>query len=115
MLRMIRLLLAAIAAIVIVGFAVANRTPVPVSFAPFPILIELPVYGVFLFGLVLGVLVGGISVWLGSLAKRREARRLRGKVWALENQLNAMRQEADRAQMQRYPAQRSLPAQDAAD
>ena len=114
MLRLVRLLLAVLAAVVIVGFAVANRVPVPVSFAPFPIVIELPVYGVFLFGLVIGVLVGGLGAWLGSLGKRREGRRLRRKVWALENQLSALRQQDERAQAERHTGQRALAAAGAA-
>ncbi len=107
MLRIIRLLLAVIAAIVIIGFAVANRDPVPVRFAPFPIVTELPIYGVFLFGLVIGVLVGGLSVWFTSFAKRREARRLRHKVWALETQLNVIRQQEEKAQAERYATRRA--------
>lgn len=114
MLRIVRLLLAVLAAVVIVGFAIANRVPVPVSFAPFPIVIELPVYGVFLFGLVIGVLVGGIGAWLGTLRKRREARRLRSKVWALENQLSAVRQREEQAEAERYTSQRALAAAGAA-
>ena len=50
MIRIIRLLLALVALIVIIAFAVANRTPVDVSFAPFPITVELPLYGAFLLG-----------------------------------------------------------------
>jgi len=112
MIRSLRLLLGLVALIVIVTFAIANRTPVDVSFAPFPLTIELPLYGAFLFGLVIGVLVGGIGVWLGGLAQRREARRLRSRVWALENQLRVQKQQEDKARAERYSAQQrvALPA-----
>jgi len=112
MIRSLRLLLGLVALIVIVTFAIANRTPVDVSFAPFPLTIELPLYGAFLFGLVIGVLVGGIGVWLGGLGQRREARRLRSRVWALENQLRVQKQQEDKARAERYSAQQrvALPA-----
>jgi uncharacterized integral membrane protein len=112
MIRSLRLLLGLVALIVIVTFAIANRTPVDVSFAPFPLTIELPLYGAFLFGLVIGVLVGGIGVWLGGLGQRREAKRLRSRVWALENQLRVQKQQEDKARAERYSAQQrvALPA-----
>ena len=115
MIRTLRLLLGLVALIVIVAFAVANRTPVDVSFAPLPVTIELPLYGAFLFGLIVGVLVGGIGVWLGGLAARHRARRLRNKVWALENQLNLLKQREEKAQAERYRAQTSLALQAAGD
>ncbi len=102
MIRILRLLLALVALIVIIAFAVANRTPVDVSFAPFPITVELPLYGAFLWGLVVGVLTGGVGVWLGSLSERRRARRLGNRVRALENQLGAFRQQEERARAEGF-------------
>ncbi len=115
MIRSLRLLLGLVALIVIMAFAIANRTPVDISFAPLPVTIELPVYGAFLFGLVVGVLVGGIGVWLGGLAERHRARRLRSKVWALENQLSLLKQQEDKAQAERYVGQKNLALQAAGD
>lgn len=105
MIRLLRLLLGLVALVIIMAFAIANRTPTLVSFAPLPIEVELPLYGVFLFGLVLGVLVGGLGVWLNAIGKRRFARRMRNKVWALENQLSALKgqQEKARAERERAP------------
>ena len=101
MLRFFRLLLAVLALVVIVAFAIANREPVDVSFAPLPIAMELPLYGVFLVGLVLGVLIGAVYVWFTAMARGTEARRLRNKVWALENQLKTVRQQQERAEAER--------------
>jgi lipopolysaccharide assembly protein A len=115
MARSLRLLLGLAALIVIVAFAIANRTPVDVSFAPLPTNIELPLYGVFLIGLVVGVLVGGTGVWLHSLTYRRQARRLRSKVRALENQLQILKEQEERARAERYAAQKSLGLQAAGD
>jgi uncharacterized integral membrane protein len=115
MARTLRLLLGLAALIVIVAFAIANRMPVDVSFAPLPATIELPIYGVFLIGLIVGVLVGGIGVWLGSLGQRREAKRLRSKVWALENQLQILKQQEEKARAERYTAHKSMALQAAGD
>jgi uncharacterized integral membrane protein len=107
MIRLVRLLLALVALIIIVAFAIANRTPVDVSFAPFPITVELPLYGAFLWGLVVGVLIGGIGLSLSGFAQRRRARRLSSKVWALENQINILKQQEERERAERYSTQRS--------
>ena len=99
--RLIRLIVAILVLAVIVIFAIANREIVEVSYAPLPVTMELPLYGVFLIGLVFGVLIGGFSVWFSYLAKARQARKLRNKVWALENQLNLIRQEEEKARAER--------------
>jgi lipopolysaccharide assembly protein A len=110
MIKLLRLIIGIVALVVIIAFAIANRGVVQVGLVPFPTTIELPVYGVFLFGLVVGVLVGGIGVWLGGHAKRRDARKLRRRAWALENQLNVQKREADREQARRSSAGRELAA-----
>lgn len=115
MVRSLRLLLGLVALVVIVAFAIANRTPVDVSFAPLPVTIELPLYGAFLFGLIIGILVGGIGVWLGGLAGRREARRLRNRVWALENQMSILKEQEEKARAERYTAQKTMALQAAGD
>jgi uncharacterized integral membrane protein len=115
MIRLLRLLLGLVALIVIVAFAIANRTPVDVSFAPLPITIELPVYGAFLFGLIVGVLVGGLGVWLGGLGKRRQARKMRSQVWALETQLKRQREQAGTGRAAPYGAQKAVALQGSGD
>jgi uncharacterized integral membrane protein len=110
MIKLLRLIVGIVALVVVIAFAIANRTMVEVGLAPLPTTIELPVYGVFLLGLVIGVLVGGIGVWVGGHAKRREARKARNRAWALENQLNVLKREADREQARRYSAGRELAA-----
>jgi uncharacterized integral membrane protein len=104
MTRLIRLVVGLVGLVVIVAFAIANRTPVEVGFGPFAPPVELPVYGVLLLGLVLGGLIGGAVVWLGGHGYRRDARRLRNKVWALENQVAVLKQQERKAQAASYPA-----------
>jgi uncharacterized integral membrane protein len=110
MTKILRTLLALVALLVIVAFAVANRTPVPVSFAPLPILIELPVYGVFLLGLVLGGLIGGLALWLSGIPQRFRARRMRKKVSALDSQVAALQEREQRARAETYSAERGMVA-----
>jgi uncharacterized integral membrane protein len=108
MTKLLRLIVGLVALLVIIGFAIANRDVVEVGLAPLPSKIELPVYGVFLLGLIIGVLVGGIGVWLGGHAYRRDARKLRSRTWALENQINVLNRQADQEQAKRYTAGRTL-------
>ena len=105
MTKLLRTLLALAALIVIVTFAIANRTPVPVSFAPLPILIELPAYGVFLLGLVLGGLIGGVALWLSRIPQGFQAWRMRKRVSALESQVALLKgqEQERRARVESYP------------
>jgi uncharacterized integral membrane protein len=91
MIKFLRILLGLVGLVVVVAFAVANRLPVAVSLAPLPIVLELPVYGVFLLGLVLGGLLGGVALWLGAARYRWRARRLRNQVGALESQMAVLK------------------------
>jgi len=108
MTKLLRLIVGLVALALIIAFAIANRAVVEVGLAPLPSKIELPVYGVFLLGLIIGVLVGGIGVWLGGHAYRRDARKLRNRTWALENQINVLNRQADQEQAKRYTAGRAL-------
>jgi uncharacterized integral membrane protein len=111
MTKLLRLLVGLVALVVIIGFAIANRAVVEVGLAPLPTRIELPIYGVVLLGLVIGVLVGGIGVWLGGHAQRRDAKKLRNRAWALENQVNVLSRQADQEQAKRYTAGRAVATQ----
>jgi uncharacterized integral membrane protein len=56
-------------ALIIVGFAVANRQPVTISFDPFDsshpaYSMTLPLFVVIFLLVILGVLVGGTAAWL---------------------------------------------------
>ena len=93
MIKTLRILLGLVGLVVVVAFAVANRMPVAVSLAPLPIVLELPVYSVFLLGLVLGGLLGGIALWLGNARYRWRALRLRNQVGALEGQMAVLKKQ----------------------
>lgn len=68
-------------AILIVGFAVANRQTVVVSFDPFDstqpaFAAALPLFILIFVLVILGVLIGGVAAWLRQSGYRRAARRL---------------------------------------
>lgn len=86
MIKFLQLLLALCGLIVIVMLAVDNRGPVDLVFWPLPFSYQVPLYWVFLIGLILGALLGGAALWLSNGAERREARAMRRKVRAVEYQ-----------------------------
>ena len=114
MIKILRVVLGLAALVVVVAFAVANRMPVAVSLAPLPIVLELPVYGVFLLGLVLGALLGGIALWLGGARYRWRARRLRHQVGALESQMAVLKKREQTGHTAGYAAAPAGIAQGAA-
>jgi hypothetical protein len=49
------------------------------------------------------------------MAERRRAKRLRGRIWALENQLRLQKQQEEKARAERYTAQKGMTLQAAGD
>ncbi len=83
-------------ALVAVGFAVANKESVDVSFDLFMAgLIEdkipLPLFIVVFASLILGVLLGGIATWIGQSRHRRAERMYRRDVERLRSDIDRMR------------------------
>ena len=68
--------------LVVVVFAIANRTAITVNFWPLPWIAQLPLYLVVLGSLLAGFLIGAVIAWLSAGRRRQEARvaaeRLRG-------------------------------------
>lgn len=98
-------------AIVALLFAVANRSWVTVSFDPFSsaapaYAAEMPMFLVIFIALILGVIIGGMSVWLGRLRWRMAAHRAEKE----NARLKAEKAEADiRAQHASVAARQLLP------
>ena len=85
----LRNLLAIVAAVLIVWFAVVNRGLVTVSFWPLTMIgdagtFQLPLFAVLLIGVFLGAIVGGIAAWASDHDRRVEHRRLRRQAQASE-------------------------------
>jgi len=77
------LLVAAVLAL----FAVSNRAGVALSLWPLPFLVEAPLYLIALGGALLGFLAGELAAWLAASRRRRELRRQRRHIAALEAEL----------------------------
>ena len=84
---LVRLLGGVVGALVI-WFAVANRGPVEISFAPLPVLMDLPIYLLVLIVFAVGVLVGGSSHWLATARRRGIARDTKRRMVVLERELD---------------------------
>jgi uncharacterized integral membrane protein len=96
----------------IVGFAVANRQLVRISFDPFDqshpaASVTLPLFIMLFVFVIVGVLVGGVASWMRQGPWRRAARRLDAEVRALHTELETMRRQSS-------PSATSVPAVDPA-
>jgi uncharacterized membrane protein YidH (DUF202 family) len=82
-------------ALVIIAFAVANRQIVTLSLDPFSsrapaAALTLPLFGLIIVILIVGVIVGGFAAWLGQGKWRRSARRLEREVDELRAKIEAL-------------------------
>ncbi|MEM7044792.1 MAG: lipopolysaccharide assembly protein LapA domain-containing protein [Pseudomonadota bacterium] len=102
MAKLLRALLGLIGLVIIVAFAVSNRQQVEMALWPLPETITVQLFWVFLFGLVVGALLGGIGAWLGGMSKRRDRRQFRRKAEDLEGQLQTVRQQQETAEAKAY-------------
>jgi uncharacterized integral membrane protein len=81
----------ALAALLLILFAVSNRETVSVGLWPLPALVELPLYLVVLGTLIIGFVLGELVAWISAWRWRREARRSRERIAVLERELEAER------------------------
>lgn len=78
-----------------IGFAFANKQNVTVSLWPFGVEMTAPLYIVTLGALILGVLFGGLFVWIGMLPHRFKARRLGKDMAILSDKMVEMERELE--------------------
>jgi uncharacterized integral membrane protein len=81
----------ALAALLLILFAVSNRETVSVGLWPLPALVELPLYLVVLGTLIIGFFVGELVAWISAWRWHREARRSRERIAVLQSELDAER------------------------
>ena len=84
--------------VIVVGFAVANRQAVTLSFDPFSATspayaVTLPLFIVVFALVIIGVIVGGTAVWFGQRRIRRARRRLDAEVAALHGEIDGLRRD----------------------
>jgi uncharacterized integral membrane protein len=104
--------------VILVGFAVANRQAVTLSFDPFSstspaYAVTLPLFIVVFTLLIVGVIVGGTAVWFGQRRIRRARRRLDAEVAALHGEIDGLRRDVAAqpppARREREPAPPLIP------
>ena len=94
----------------IVLFAVGNRAPVTVGFDPFAAVppmfsLAIPLFLLVLIMLMGGVILGGISAWMGQSRWRRRARRLSAELKTARAENEKLRRQIDSAAPQMQPPQ----------
>ncbi len=104
MAKILRMFSAIVGAALIVIFAVANRDSVQVSFFPVPLQFEWPLYGVFLGGMFVGALLGGLSLWLSGHEMRKEWRELKKRFRVMEDERRRKEQQDEYDAAQRSKA-----------
>lgn len=99
MARILKLLVLVPIAIVILAFAVANRTVVSVSFDPFSAndpgaIIMAPLFVVLFLTLIVGVIVGGTAAWFAQGSNRRKARHARQEAEQWQDEARRLREQS---------------------
>lgn len=94
MLAFLKALLLLPVALVVILLSIANRNPVTLSLDPFAkgapeLALTVPLYGLVLAAVALGIVIGGIGAWLSGGRQRRSGR-------ASRREMNRLRSEADR-------------------
>jgi uncharacterized integral membrane protein len=87
-------------AIIIIAFAVANRQIVTVSLDPFSTdqpaaALTLPLFGLVIVLLIVGVVIGGVAAWLRQSKWRRTARQLEREVGDLRGEVESLKGAAE--------------------
>lgn len=94
--RILGWIVAALAALILIAFSVANRGGVTVSFAPLPFTLDVPLFAVALAVLALGLIVGVLAKMVAGGPHRRVARERQHRIRALEREVADLRAERDR-------------------
>ena len=85
--KIIRLILLLVAAVLAVAFAISNRAPVTIDLHPLPFALEMPVFLPVLGSLAAGVLLGGFYYWISAGRWKWRARSDERKIETLERKL----------------------------
>jgi uncharacterized integral membrane protein len=97
MVRFLKIAVVAVAAVVLLGFAFANRQFVTVSFDPFAsddnaaLSIGAPLFAVTIVAAMLGVVAGAFATWLSQGRHRRASRRSRLEADKWRDQAEALK------------------------
>jgi hypothetical protein len=101
------------AAILLIGFAVANRSWVTISFDPFDrddpaISLTLPLWAVLATGIFIGIVAGWVNAWINQRRWRRHAKALRLENDRLASENTRLTTEKEREAAQHLPPDTGL-------
>jgi uncharacterized integral membrane protein len=101
-------------AVVIIALAVANRQTVTVSLDPFSAehpaaVVTLPLFGLIIVLLIVGVLIGGMAAWLRQGRWRRTARRMEREIGTLRTEIEEFKRGAGMVGGSGLPARAESP------
>ena len=87
-------------ALVAIAFAVANRQWITVSLDPFSkdqphAALNMPLWGLFFCGILVGIFAGWLAAWMGHGKWRRAAREARVELFRLQQQHDHLKREAE--------------------
>jgi uncharacterized integral membrane protein len=92
-----------IAAAICAAFAVSNRLSVSLDLWPLPFVVAQPLYLLVFAALLTGFVIGAITAWIGGRRRRRELRRGRRRIAALESELAAAQARLDNRDVDMHP------------
>ncbi len=104
--RLISWFILAPVSVVLIIFALANRQLVVVNFDPFSVndplipAITIPLFLLIFILLLIGILLGGISVWFTQAKNRRQLRRARIKIKALQLEIDELKNKRNKLSAQ---------------
>ena len=84
--------------VLVVVFAVANRSFVPLDLWPFAIEVQIPIFLLVLGSMLSGFLIGAMVMWLSLGKQRRQSRAAKGQIAKLERQTQELEQARGRAE-----------------
>ena len=102
--RIVYWVLIAVVAIFCAAFAISNRFVISLALWPLPFAIDLPLYLLVFAALLMGFVMGVIAAWLGGRHRRRELRRSRRQIGALEGELATSQAQRGNAAVSLGPA-----------
>ncbi|MBS0642724.1 MAG: lipopolysaccharide assembly protein LapA domain-containing protein [Acetobacteraceae bacterium] len=106
---MIFLIITIIVCVPFAIFALSNMEMVRLGLWPTDYVIDVPISLAILTGMALGILLGGLMVWVAELGQRRRARRAERTVRVLQSQVDAL-QARPSAPVSSGPATLALPS-----
>ena len=89
--------------VLVVVFAVANRSFIPLDLWPFALEVRLPVFLLVLGSLLFGFLIGAMVMWLSMGKQRQQRRAAKGEIAKLERHARELERAREGAETRHSP------------